>query len=138
MTEKEAFILSFILHRPAVPCVPVISFLAARAENTCSGGHHLTKTFSTALKNSCHGPWNTNKERLRLLARMATPDKGQKQLGTWEQMKELRQSFSQNREQMEELRQSFSQNMPEKPDPSLQLRKPCGEWTADPTVGQHS
>lgn len=55
---------------------------------------------------------------------MATPDKGQKQLGTWEQM--------------EELRKPFSQNMPEKPDPSLQLRKPCGEWTADPTVGQHS
>lgn len=42
--------------------------------------------------------------RVKLLARMATPDKGQKQLGTWEQM--------------EELRKPLSQNMPEKPDPS--------------------
>lgn len=39
-----------------------------------------------------------------MLARMATPDKGQKQLGTWEQM--------------EDLRKPLSQNMPEKPDPS--------------------
>lgn len=41
---------------------------------------------------------------MRLLARVATPDKGQKQLETWEQM--------------EELRKPLSQSMTETPDPS--------------------
>lgn len=81
---------------------PDFQWLGQRAH--ALGSYHLTKTLSSALNSSCHGLWDTNKERLNLLARMPTPGKGQKQLGT--------------RGQMEDLRKPLSQNTPEKPDPS--------------------